>query len=217
MNQYMLREEIIRCAKRMEEYGLISLTGGNVSVRLPDDSVLVTPSAVDYRTMNTADIVRLSMDGTVLEGKLRPSSDYRALLYMYRHMPEVRAVIHTHQPMAVAFSLITDQLPQITTTMVDEVCGEVSVAPFTVSSDEGMGRLAVEYAGDAQAVILKQHGVLAFGDDLEEALSAAVYLEESCRIYLMVRSAGFSVPALTSEQIEAENNTGEFYGQKQEE
>ena len=152
-----------------------------------------------------------------MEGKLRPSSDYRALLYMYRHMPDVHAIIHTHQPMAVAFSLITDQLPQITTTMVDEVCGEVSVAPFTVSSDEGMGRLAVEYAGDAQAVILKQHGVLAFGDDLEEALSAAVYLEESCRIYLMVRSAGFSVPALTSEQIAAENNTGEFYGQKQEE
>ena len=128
-------------------------------------------------------------------------------------MPEVNAIIHTHQPKAVALSLICDKLPIISTTMVDEVKGEVNVAPFTISSDEGMGIQTVEHAGKALCVILKNHGVMAYGKSLEQALSAAIYLEESCDIYISALSTGKDITVLTKEQIEAEEMPRGNYGQ----
>lgn len=207
------RQQLIDCARRMEDYGLIAMSGGNVSMRMPDGNFLVTPSAMEYTTMTIEDIVLIDKQGAVVEGFRRPTSDYQAILYIFEHMPKVNAVLHTHQPQAVAFSLIADELPVITTTMVDEVCGAVPVAPFTASSDKGMGIATVEYAKDALAVILKQHGVMTFGENISEALSAAVYLEESCKVYLSVLAAGYKAPVLTPEQIAAEDVPRDYYGQ----
>lgn len=207
------RQQVIDCARAMEAHGLITMSGGNVSMRMPDGNFLVTPSGMEYTTMSIDDIVLIDEKGATVEGFRRPTSDYKAILYIFKHMPKMNVVLHTHQPQAVALSLVADELPVITTTMVDEVCGAVPVAPFTVSSDEGMGIATVNYAKDALAVILKQHGVMAYGETLGEALSAAVYLEESCKVYLSVLATGCRVPVLTAEQIAAEDAPREFYGQ----
>ncbi len=207
------RQELIDCARTMESHGLVVLSGGNVSRRMEDGNFLVTPSAMGYDTMLPEDIVLVDADGNTVEGTRRPTSDLTAVLYVFKHMPEVNVVLHTHQPKAVALSLVADRLPVISTTMVDELHAEVSVAPFTISSDEGMGISTVEYAGNALAVILKQHGIMAYGKSIGQALSAAIYLEESCEVYLSALAAGREIAVLTREQIEAEDAPRGYYGQ----
>ena len=207
-----LRQSLIDTARKMEQYNLIRMSGGNVALRV-EDKILVTPSAMAYDTMLPEDIVIVDNEGNVIEGNRRPTSDLKAILYILKHMPEVNAIIHTHQPKAVALSLICDKLPIISTTMVDEVKGGVNVAPFTISSDEGMGIQTVEHAGKALCVILKNHGVMAYGKNLEQALSAAVYLEESCDIYISALSTGKDITILTKEQVEAEEMPRGNYGQ----
>lgn len=197
------RKEIIQTALTMLRYGLISLSGGNVAVRAEDGNVLLTPSAMAYETMMPEDVVLVDSDGNTVDGMRRPSSDMKALLYIFRNKPDVQAVIHTHQPYATAVGLIDDELPGCLVGELD-ACGPcVPVAPFTISSDEGMGRLTVDWCGSSKAVILRNHGVVAFGSSLDEALQSAVYLEEASKTYLIARSAG-KVHLLSPEQIAEE-------------
>lgn len=196
----------------MEEYGLIRMSGGNVSLRI-DDLVLVTPTAMGYDDMLPEDIVVCDLEGNVVEGKRRPTSDLSAILYVLKNREDIKAIIHTHQPKATALSLVCDILPVISSTMVDEIKDEVRVAPFTISSDVGMGIETIKYAGRSLCVILKNHGVMAFGKNLEQALSAAVYLEESCDIYLQALATNKTISVLSREQIEAEDEPRGYYGQ----
>ena len=207
------KQDLIDTARKMEKYGLIMMSGGNVSLRVREDLVLVTPSAMAYDTMSSDDIVAVDMNGRIVEGKRRPTSDLKAVLYIMNHMPEANAVIHTHQPAAVALSLVAEELPVISTTMVEEVKGGVNVAPFTISSDEGMGIETVKYASGSLCVILKNHGVMAFGKDLDQAFCATLYLEESCEIYLKALATGLPVSALSQEQIREESKIRGNYGQ----
>lgn len=207
------RQSVIDCARQMEAHGLVTLSGGNVSLRTDDGNVLVTPSAMPYDTMVPSDVVLVSPEGDVIEGSRRPTSDLTALLYILRSMPEVNVTIHTHQPWATALSLVCDELPADLVTVIDELGGPVSVAPFTRSSDEGMGHAVVEHHGDARAVILKHHGVIAYGESLDQALSAAVYLEEACMCHLAAIGTGLPPAHLSAEQIADEAEERGYYGQ----
>lgn len=114
----------------------------------------------------------------------------------------------------MAVSLVTEEVPVISTTMVDELHDSVKVAPFTISSDKGMGVSTVEYAQKkGKAVILKQHGAIIYGTTLEQTLSSAVYLEETCEIYLSVLATGKKIPVLSEEQIKLEDAPRGYYGQ----
>jgi len=207
------RRELIECAREMEQHGLVTLSGGNVSRRMGDGNFLVTPSAMSYDTIDPEDIVLVDSEGKAVEGFRRPTSDLTAILYIFKHMPEMNVVLHTHQPKAVAVSLVADKLPVISITMLDELNAEVAVAPFTISSDVGMGVSTVEYAGKSLAVILKHHGIMAYGKSIDQALNAAVYLEETCKVYLAALAAGRDIPVLTEAQMEAEDVPRGYYGQ----
>ncbi|MCR4870441.1 MAG: class II aldolase/adducin family protein [Atopobiaceae bacterium] len=213
------RQALIDCALEMRANALIKGSGGNVSMRVPGagpdgaDAFLVTPSAMDYDTMLPSDVVLVDADGATLDGCRRPSSDKTAILYIFRNMPEVNVVIHTHQLYATALGLVCDELPADFTTVIDELHAAVHVAPFTRSSDEGMGVLTVEHIGDALAVILKHHGVIAVGKSIDQALTAAIYLEESCQAYLAALATGLPIAHLTPEQIADEAEERGYYGQ----
>ena len=213
------RAAIIECALEMRDNALIKGSGGNVSMRVPGagpdgaDAFLITPSAMGYDTMLPSDVVLVDADGATLDGCRRPSSDKAAILYIFRNMPEVNVVIHTHQPYATALGLVCDELPADFTTVIDELHAAVHVAPFTRSSDEGMGVLTVEHIGDALAVILKHHGVIAVGKSIDQALTAAIYLEESCQAYLAALATGLPIAHLTPEQIADEAEERGYYGQ----
>ena len=207
------RQELIEYARKMEKYNLVKMSGGNVSLRLEDGNVIVTPSAMNYDTMVPEDIVVLDINGNIIEGKRRPTSDLSAILYILQNMPWVSAVIHTHQAKAIAFSLVGDLLPVISSTMVDEIKDAVQVAPFTISSDIGMGIETVKHAGKSLCVILKNHGAMAYGKNLDQALSAAVYLEETCDVYMTALATGKEITVLTRKQIEEEDAPRGYYGQ----
>lgn len=205
------KQEMLDACLKMKEYRLISLTGGNVSLRVDQERYLVTPSGMLYEEMTPEDIVVIDHECRVIEGRLKPSSDSSALIYVFDHLP-INAIIHTHQPYATAIGFNNDSLPACMVTLIDAAHARIQVAPFTPSQDVGMGQLAVEYAKEAAAVIMKHHGVITFGKDLKEALYSAVYLEEAAKTYCMARIMG-PVPELFEAEIAKEAAGWTHYGQ----
>ena len=204
---------IIHTALEIKQSGLISLSGGNVSMRMPNGHILITPSGTSYETMKARDVVVIDSKGNRIEGKLRESVDTVALLYIYEHMPKVNAIIHTHQPYATAVGLLGDVFPAAVTTLANVTLGEVNVAPYCSAASLDMGVQTVNYIGERRAVILKHHGVITIGKDLKEALYAAVYMEDAAKTYLAAKAAG--EPAImTQEQTQDAVNIHKTYGQQ---
>ena len=104
-----LKKEMLEACLKMKEYKLVSLAGGNVAIRVDDNKFLVTPSAIEYDKMTYKDIVLIDENCKVIEGKRKPSSDSSAIVYIFKHKPEVNAVIHTHQPYATAIGMVQDK------------------------------------------------------------------------------------------------------------
>ena len=194
------KEELIGTAKKLMACGLIKLTTGNLSVRC-GKHIIFTPSGMDYNDCDIDDMVVLDAKGNIVEGSRTPSKEKDGCLYIFEHMPEVNAIIHTHQVHATAVGLIVDKLPAILTTQASACGGEVKVTPYAPAGDIETGVLAVEYLGDKRAVILKHHGVTVIGKDLNEALHSAIYLEEASEAYLAVRAIS-EPPVLEDWQIQ---------------
>ena len=207
-----LKKEMLEACLKMKEYKLVSLAGGNVAIRVDDNKFLVTPSAIEYDKMTYKDIVLIDENCKVIEGKRKPSSDSSAIVYIFQHKPEVNAVIHTHQPYATAIGMVQDKLPACMVTLIDACQGDVVVAPWTPSSDIGMGKLCVEYSNDARAVIMKRHGVIAYGPSLADAIFSAVYLEEGAKTYVLAKLLG-DVTELPKEEVARELSGMDNYGQ----
>lgn len=206
------KKMVIETALEIKRSGLISLSGGNVSMRMPNGHILITPSGLSYEGMKPKDIVVVDIKGNRIEGKLRESVDTIALLYIYENMPHVNAIIHTHQPYATAAGLLGDTLPAAVTTLANVTLGAVNVAPYCSAASLDMGVQTVKYIGERRAVILKHHGVIAVGKDLKEALYAAVYMEDAAKTYLAAKAAG--EPAImTEEQTLDAVNIHKTYGQ----
>lgn len=207
------KKQVLDAALEIRRCSLVSLSGGNISMRVGEDRYLVTPSGMIYEQMVPEDVCLIDGTCRVVEGNRKPSSDSSALVYLFEHMPKVQAVIHTHQPWATAAGFAADEIPDFLVTIMDACRNPVRVVPFTPSSAVGMGKLAVEYAGDSLAVILKHHGVITWGGDLQEALYAAVYLEEAAKTYVLAKAMGVQIPALPPELIAQEKAGWETYGQ----
>lgn len=206
------KKEIINTGIIMDRYGLIVLSGGNVSMRMENGDILVTPSGMIYSDMVPEDILVMDIDGSVIEGGRKPSVDTKALLYIFRNRSDINAVIHTHQPYATAIGLVQDEFPVMLTTLANATKGAVKVCPYTSAASVDMGIEAVRNLENQLAVILKHHGVVAVGKSLKEALYACVYLEEAAKTYLAAKSAG-NVPVLTAEQVEQAVEVFKYYGQ----
>jgi L-ribulose-5-phosphate 4-epimerase len=124
------KEEVIKAGMRLDRYGLIALSGGNVSCKVDEDRVLVTPSGMIYEDLVVDDIILMDLSGKIIEGNRKASVDTKALLYIYNNMPEVKAVIHTHQPYATALGLVQDEFKCNLTTLANVTKGSVNVCPF---------------------------------------------------------------------------------------
>jgi L-ribulose-5-phosphate 4-epimerase len=184
------KRSVIDAALTIKEYGLIALAGGNVSMRVETGDILVTPSGVNYDGMQDEDVILMGIEGNIKEGNMKPSADTEALLYIFKNMPEVNAIIHTHQTYATAVSLISNKLPVVTTTLPNVTLGEVNVAPYSIPGTLSMGIETVENINGKRAVILKHHGVITVGNDLKEAIYAAVYMEDTAKAYLAAKACG---------------------------
>ncbi|WP_028263692.1 class II aldolase/adducin family protein [Atopobium fossor] len=207
------KQEILNAALKLDRYGLIALSGGNVSSRMSNGLILVTPSGMIYDEMTFEDVLVVDIDGNIIEGTRKASVDTEALLYIFKKMPQVNAVIHTHQPYATGLGLVMDEIPCNLSTMANAVEGTCHVAKYGDPGSLSMGVEAVNAIGDRLAVVLKHHGVIAVGRDLRQALFSCVYLEEAAKTVSVALSTGLPMAEMTPEQIEEAVAVFHRYGQ----
>lgn len=207
------KAECIKAGMRMDRYGLIALSGGNISWRMESGEILMTPSGMIYEEMSVDDMIVMDIDGNIIEGNRKPSVDSKAILYILKNRLDINSVIHTHQPYATGVGLVCDELPCNLTTLANATHGSVKVVPYVSAASEQMGIEAVENLDDRLAVILKHHGVIAVGRDLREALCSAVYLEEAAKTYSIACSMNKNVPELDKDQVDRAVRIFRYYGQ----
>lgn len=206
------KKELIAGGIKLDRYGLIALSGGNLSSRMPTGEILVTPSGMIYEDMDADDVLVMDREGTIIEGSRKASSDTEAILYIFQKRPDINGTVHTHQPYATAISLIQDEFQVNLTTLGNAAQGAVKVSPYSSPGSIDMGIDTVNYLGDSLAVILAHHGVMTVGKDLKQALYAAIYMEESAKCYLAARAVGLT-KELTPAQIQQSIDVFKFYGQ----
>jgi L-ribulose-5-phosphate 4-epimerase len=195
-----LKEELYQLHLELVKYNLVVWTGGNVSARDPDSGlVAIKPSGVRYEHLRPQDMVVLDLEGNIIEGKLKPSSDTASHLYIYRHRADVGGVVHTHSRYATAFAAVGQPIPVVLTAMGDEFGGPIPCGGFALIGDEAIGKLVVASIGNAPAVVLKNHGVFTIGKNAEAAVKAAVMTEDAAATVWLARQLG------TPEEIPAED------------
>jgi len=200
-----LRREVCDLHAELPRYGLVAWTSGNVSARVPGEELMVIkPSGVAYADLTPATMVVCDFDGRPVEDSLRPSSDAATHGYIYRHLPGVGGVAHTHSPYATAWAVRGEPIPCVMTAIADEFGGEIPIGPFALIGDEAIGRGVVETlaAHRSPAVLMRAHGVFALGDGPRDAVKAAVMCEDAARVVHAARSLGPLEP-LDPESVDA--------------
>lgn len=204
-----MRVQVTRLHAELVRYGLVVWTGGNISGRVPDsDLFLIKPSGVSYDDLTPESMILCDLDGNVVPGTLgserSPSSDTAAHAYVYRNMPEVGGVVHTHSPYATAWAARGEEIPCVITGMADEFGGPIPVGPFAVIGDDSIGHGIVETLRGhrSRAVLMRNHGPFTIGVTARDALKAAVMCEDAARTVHLAREGG-PIQPLPQETIDA--------------
>ena len=177
-----IREELVILNQALPENGLVAWTSGNVSIRDPETGyVAIKASGVKFPDLTAESMMVVDIEGNVIDGQLQPSSDTASHVYIYRHLPEVYGVVHTHSNYATAFAALGRSIPCTLTAQADEFGGEIPCGGFALIGGEEIGQRAVEAIGSSPAVLLKNHGVFTVGPTGEAALKAAVMVEDIAR------------------------------------
>ena len=179
-----LRRTVADLHRELTKYELVIWTAGNVSARVPGHELMVIkPSGVSYDELGPEAMVVTDLYGNLVEGELAPSSDTAAHAYVYRHMPEVNGVVHTHSPYATAWAARGEPIPCVLTMIADEFGGEIPVGPFALIGDVSIGQGIVETlkASRSRAVLMRNHGPFTVGPTAKSAVKSAVMLEDVAR------------------------------------
>jgi L-ribulose-5-phosphate 4-epimerase len=188
-----VRRTVCDLHAELPRHGLVVWTGGNISARVPGtDTMVIKPSGLPYEELTPESMVVVGLDGSIVDGQLSPSSDTAAHAYVYRAMPEVGGVVHTHSPYATAWAAAGQAIPCVLTAMADEFGGPIPIAPFARIGDEEIGRLVAETLTGhrSAAVLLKNHGVFTVGRSARDAVKAAVMCEDVARTVALSMSLG---------------------------
>jgi L-fuculose-phosphate aldolase len=188
------RVAIQEACVRLEAEGLVAEASGNVSVRLPSkdgrDLVAITPSQVPYRKLRPEQILVIDYERNVVEGEGKPSSETVTHLAAYRARADVGAVVHSHSVYASALAVAGQEIPPLIDEQVVTLGGRVHVAEFGMSASQDLADNAVKALGLRQAVLLRSHGALSVGRDLDEVLAVAALVERMAKIYILSRTLG---------------------------
>ncbi|HZG50413.1 MAG TPA: class II aldolase/adducin family protein [Thermoleophilaceae bacterium] len=181
-----LRTEIVAAAHEMLRLGLVAGSSGNVSAR-EGDSIVITPTGLPYRDLTEDDLVTLSADGELLEGRREPSSERRVHLAVYAARPDAGALVHTHSVHATAWSFLGEPLDTGTEELALAAGGAVRTARFAETATDEIARACVDALGESGAVLMARHGVLALGGSPARALDAATVVERQAHIAWLLR------------------------------
>lgn len=174
-----IREELVTLHLELPKNNLVAWTSGNVSIRDPESGfVVIKPSGLRYEQIRAQDMVVVNLEGDIIEGSLKPSSDTLSHLYIYRAMPHINGIVHTHSRHATAFAALGRPIPCYLTAQADEFGGEIPCGGFALIGGEEIGKVVVESIGNSPACLLKNHGVFTVGKSGEAAVKAAIMVED---------------------------------------
>jgi len=212
-----VRRDVAALHAELTRYQLVVWTAGNVSARVPgQDLLVIKPSGVSYDDLTPANMVVCDLDGKVVEGEHAPSSDTEAQAYVYREMPHVGGVVHTHSTYATAWAARGEPVPCVLTMAADEFGGEIPIGPFAVIGDDSIGRGIVDTLRDhrSPAVIMRNHGVFSIGPTARKAVAAAVMCEDVARTVHISRQLGPPLPIDQSHIDSLYHRYQNVYGQQ---
>ncbi|MEQ4720070.1 L-ribulose-5-phosphate 4-epimerase [Nonomuraea sp. B19D2] len=212
-----IRKIVADLHAELVRYNLVVWTAGNVSGRIPgEDLFVIKPSGVSYDELTPENMVVCDLDGNLVEGEHAPSSDTAAHAYVYRNMPDVGGVVHTHSTYASAWAARGEAIPCVLTAMADEFGGEIPVGPFALIGDDSIGQGIVETLKGhrSKAVLMQNHGVFSIGKDAKAAVKAAVMCEDVARTVHVARQLGEPLPIPQDDIDRLYDRYQNVYGQR---
>jgi L-ribulose-5-phosphate 4-epimerase len=213
----LVRREVSDLHAELPRNDLVVWTAGNVSARVPgQDLLVIKPSGVSYDELTPENMVVTDLEANLIDGQHTPSSDTAAHAYVYKHMPHVNGVVHTHSTYATAWAARGEPIPCVLTMMSDEFGGEIPIGPFALIGDDSIGQGIVETLTGhrSNAVLMQNHGVFTIGKNALAAVKAAVLCEEVARTVHISRQLGDPLPIAQADIDSLYQRYQNAYGQK---
>jgi L-ribulose-5-phosphate 4-epimerase len=210
-----LREQLHELHLELPKNNLVAWTSGNVSARDSETGyVVIKPSGIRFEHLRPEHMVVVDLDGNIIEGTLKASSDTASHLYIYRHRPDVGGIVHTHSAYASAFAANNRPIPVYLTAQADEFGGPIPCGGFALIGGEEIGKVVLESIGTSCAVLLKNHGVFTIGKDAEAAVKAAVMTEDVARTTFLALQLGQPDEIAPEDIAKLHHRYTYVYGQK---
>ena len=207
------KKELVEYGKKMSSEGLSSGTSGNLSIYLKEEGVmLITPSGIGYFDTTPEDIVAMDLEGNIIEGTRKPSSEWHLHTLFYKNKPEARAVVHTHSKFCTTLSTLRMPIKAVHYVIADAGTNEVPCAPYRRYGTEELAKVAVESAKESNAVLLANHGIVVCGKNLKSAYGLAKGMEYVAEIQVTAMSVGEPV-VLSKEEMDEVLEGFKTYGQ----
>jgi len=211
-----LREELVQLHLELPRHNLVAWTSGNVSARDPGTGlVVIKPSGIRYEDLTPKAMVVVDLDGKVVEGRYKPSSDTFAHVYVYPHRQDVNGVVHTHSTFATAWAAVGRPIPPVLTAICDEFGGAIPVGAYAKIGGDEIGQEIIRSIGSSPAILMKNHGVFTVGKTPEAAVKAAVMVEDVARTVFHAMQLGQPDEIPAEEVARAHRRYLEEYGQPQ--
>jgi len=214
MNYLNERNEVLNCARKIYKSGLVTGTWGNASVRVVDEEIMViTPSGMDYNLMEAQDMVVVDFAGRVVEGQYRPSTELPLHLRIYQQRADINAVVHVHSTYALSFAVARKNIPVILEETAQVIGHEIELAEYAHCGTELLADNVIKALGNnKKAVLLANHGLVALGKDIAEALKICFIAEKTAMVAINASSLG-AIYALADEDVLLLNRKFKSYGQ----
>lgn len=211
-----LREQVCRLHAELPSNHLVAWTSGNISARDPETNlVVIKPSGIKFADLTPENMVIVDINGKLVEGDYKASSDTASHCYVYRHMPHVYGVVHTHSRYATAFATLGREIPCVTTAMADEFGGPIPCGGFALIGGEEIGEQVVLALKDSKSpsCVLQNHGVFATGKSAEDAVKAAVMTEDNAAIVWLALQIGTPMNISAEDIAKLHHRYQNIYGQ----
>ena len=195
-----MKELLCEIGRRTWQRGFVSANDGNFSYRLSDKAIIATPTLVSKGFMKPQDLVKLDMDGNLLEGKLKPTSEIKMHLIIYKERPDLKAVIHAHPPNATAYAITGESLPKCILPEIEIFIGEIPVTSYEAPGTMELAQSVQNSIRNHSALILANHGVVTADEDILKAYYKMEMIEQYCKILILAKQVG-NYRQLTPEQV----------------
>ena len=189
-NNPQVKEQICEIGRRVYSKGFAAANDGNISCRVGENEVICSPTMICKGFMTPDDLCMVDLDGNQLAGTKKRTSEILLHLTIMKHRPDVKAVVHCHPPHATAFAVSGEPIPQCVLPEVEVFMGEIPIAPYETPGGQKFADTVVPFLKGTNTIILKSHGTVSFGKDLQDAFWKTEILDAYCRILILAKQLG---------------------------